>query len=66
MRTEGKSPCERKIEIFDEQPPFDLKLYFRRQQQIGKGEATTFPSLAFRFKINFGRRAPWAVCPKSD
>jgi hypothetical protein len=43
-----------------------MKLYFRRQQQICKGEAINFPSLAFRSEINFGHRAPWAVCPKSD
>jgi len=24
-RTEGKSPCERKIEILDQQQPFDMK-----------------------------------------
>ncbi|MGI9522923.1 MAG: hypothetical protein ACR2PG_14890 [Hyphomicrobiaceae bacterium] len=38
-RTEGKSPCGRKVAIFDGQQRFDLELYYRRQQQLGEGKA---------------------------
>jgi hypothetical protein len=38
-RTEGKSPCGRKVAIFDGQQRFDLELYYRRQQLLGQGKA---------------------------
>ena len=38
-RTEGKSPCGRKVAIFDGQQRFDLELYYRRQQPLGQGKA---------------------------
>jgi hypothetical protein len=38
-RTQGKSPCGRKVAIFDGQQRFDLELYYRRQQPLGQGKA---------------------------
>jgi hypothetical protein len=38
-RTGGKSPCGRKVAIFDGQQRFDLELYYRRQQPLGQGKA---------------------------
>jgi hypothetical protein len=38
-RTEGKSPCGRKVAIFDGQQRFDLELYYRRKQPLGQGKA---------------------------
>ncbi len=38
-RTGGKSPCGRKVAIFDGQQRFDLELYFRRRQPLGQGKA---------------------------
>ena len=38
-RPQGKSPCGRRVEIFDGQQRFDLELYYRRQQPLGKGKA---------------------------
>ena len=37
-RTDGKSPCGRKIAIFDGRQRFDLELYLRRQQPRGEGK----------------------------
>ena len=38
-RTGGKSPCGRKVAIFDGQQRFDLELYYRRKQPLGRGKA---------------------------
>ncbi len=37
-RADGKSPCGRKIAIFDGRQRFDLELYLRRQQPRGEGK----------------------------
>jgi len=38
-RTQGKSPCGRRVAIFDGQQHFDLELYYRRQQPLSRGTA---------------------------
>jgi len=47
-RTEGKSPCGRKVAIFDGQQRFDLELYYRRQQQLGEGKKAIVCSVKYR------------------
>jgi len=39
MRTGAKGPCWRKVAIFDGQQHFDLELYYRRQQPLGRTQA---------------------------
>jgi len=52
-RTQGTSPCDRRIPVFDGKQRFDLAFSFLRQQAMGAARANGQPSVAVVCRVRF-------------